>query len=357
MDFIDVLNDLSDRAQQLPEAIETEEATKNALIMPFIQALGYDVFNLNEVVPEFTADVGIRRGEKVDYAILLDGSPIILIECKSANTNIDEAHFGQLYRYFNVTDARFAILTNGLVYRFYTDLDSPNRMDKRPFLEFDLRNVEERLVDELKKFTKSAFDVDEILSTASQLKYTNEIKRIIAKQLTDPDEDFVRFFASQVYSGPLRASVREEFTRITQRAFRQFINDRIKERLESALTADDSKPFEPEMVEEVEESKIVTTDEEHEAYLIVRAILREVVDVQRVAMRDTQSYCGILLDDNNRKPICRLHFNHSQKYLGLFDQDKNEERYPIDTIDEIYNYREYLQATVGYYDEAETLLE
>ena len=345
MDFIDRINQLASQAEKSKGQIKTEEATKNALVMPFIQALGYDVFNLAEVNPELAADVGTKKGEKVDYAIMKDGKPIILFECKIAGTNLGEVHASQLFRYFSATDARFAVLTNGIEYWFYTDLDAPNRMDSKPFLIFNLLDIKESLVEELKKFAKSAFDIEEILSTASQLKYTNEIKRVMAQQINEPDEEFVRFFASRVYSGKLTAGVRDQFTSLTKLAFRQFINDQITERLKSALEG--NTPFLPE--QETPESRIETTPEELEAYLLVRAILRPVVDVQRVVMRDTQSYCGILLDDNNRKPICRLHFNSSQKHLGLFDKDKNEERVPIHSLDDIYQYTDRLRETISYY--------
>ncbi len=140
MDLIDRLRDLASRLEKIVAQLQTEEATKNALVMPFINALGYNVFDPLEVVPEFTADVGTKKGEKVDYAIMQDGKPIILMEVKAANCNLDNAHCSQLYRYFSVTDARFSVLTNGIHYRFFSDLESPNKMDARPFLEVDMRH-------------------------------------------------------------------------------------------------------------------------------------------------------------------------------------------------------------------------
>jgi hypothetical protein len=117
MDFADTFKLLADRVNRLRDNIQTEEATKNALIMPFIQTLGYDVFNPLEVVPEYITDVGIKKGEKIDYAIFKDGHPAILIECKHWRENLD-LHDGQLLRYFHVSKAKFGILTNGIVYRF-----------------------------------------------------------------------------------------------------------------------------------------------------------------------------------------------------------------------------------------------
>lgn len=158
MDFNDRINDLAERLLPAASKVETEEATKNALILPFIQELGYDVFDPAQVVPEFTADVGIKRGEKVDYALLRHGRPIILFECKPANADLADAHMAQLYRYFTVTDARFAVLTNGLVYQFYTDLDQPNRMDERPFLVVDLAALEPHGVAALHRMARDEYD-------------------------------------------------------------------------------------------------------------------------------------------------------------------------------------------------------
>ena len=119
MDLKDQLKLIADRANKLKDQIQTEEATKNAFIMPFLQSLGYDVFNPLEVVPEFVADLGLKKGEKIDYAIFIDSKPSILIECKHWNQNLS-VHDGQLLRYFHTSKARFGLLTNGIIYRFVT---------------------------------------------------------------------------------------------------------------------------------------------------------------------------------------------------------------------------------------------
>jgi predicted type IV restriction endonuclease len=351
MDFIDRVRELAARIpKQLPH-IQTEEATKNALVMPFIGVLGYNVFDPTEVTPELNADIGIKKGEKVDYAILRDGQPIMLFECKWHGCNLDDAHASQLYRYFSVTQARFGVLTNGVAYRFYTDLEAPNKMDSKPFLEFNILDFKDREIDSLKQFAKSAFDVDKIVSVASELKYVRAIKMLVATEMQEPSDEFVRYVASKVYIGRITQSVKDQFTAFTKQAAQQYINDRVNQRLESALA--DERPAEQkadEVLELPEQSsgpQIVTTQEETEAYHIVRAILRQNVDVKRVIMRDVLSYCGILLDDNNRKPICRLYFNTSQKYVGLFDNNKKEVKEPIDTLEDIYQFSDRLKATIA----------
>ena len=190
VDLIDRVHELRERIQRKPPDLDKnniEEATENALVMPFINfILGYNPFEPSEVVPEFTADVGDKKGEKVDYAIMKDGKPIILFECKKHGSLLDSGHASQLYRYFIGTKARFGILTNGIIYQFFTDLDKPNIMDEKPFWEFNLLESEEELIGELKKFTKPSFDIDEILTIANDLKYTREIKRLLSEEWNNP---------------------------------------------------------------------------------------------------------------------------------------------------------------------------
>mgnify|MGYP000282294737 CR=1 FL=1 len=359
MDLIDKIKEISVRIPTQIEHIQTEEATKNAFIMPFISALGYDVFNPVEVIPEFTADVGIKKGEKVDYAIKKDNKIIILIECKWSGADLHKNHASQLHRYFSVTETRFGILTNGLDYEFYSDIDEPNKMDAKPFFQFNILNFEDHKINELKKFTKSAFSLEDILTTASTLKYTNAIKKVLEAELQSPSDAFVRLFTSKIYDGRLTQPVIEQFSTIVKEASNQFINERINDRIKSALSVTQSAPVNTEdntdKVEEIQDTNtadkkdgIITTQDEIDGYNIVKAILRESVDVKRITMRDTKSYCGILLDDNNRKPICRLHFNYSQKYIGVIS-GKNEERIEIDSVDDIFKYADRIKAILSEY--------
>lgn len=351
MEFAEKLNSLSVKIRQQGASIQTEEATKNAFVMPFIHAvLGYDVFDPSEVIPEYICDVGTKKGEKIDYAILKGGEIQILIECKKIGEALSLNHASQLFRYFHVTSARIAILTNGRIYRFFTDLDAPNKMDEKPFLELDLLDVDEHVVPELLKLTKTAFDVESIVNAAGELKYVSQIKKLLAGLLTNPDEDFIKFVASRVYEGAVTQKVRELFAELTRKASAQFLNDQANDRLKSAISGSPvsvtlAKETAAHVADEPESDageKVVTTEEEIEGFMIVKAIVRHAVDVKRVSIRDNQSYCGVLLDDNNRKPICRMHFNRSQKYLGVFSLDKSETRIPIDSVDDIYAHSEAL---------------
>lgn len=355
MELIDEIQRLAKVFRERSSMISTEEATKSALIMPFIAALGYDVFDPFEVVPEFTADVGLKKGEKVDYAIVKDGTPVMLIEAKWCGEALDVTKEGQLLRYFHTTPAAVGILTNGCEYRFYTDLDQENIMDTKPFLQFSINDVNEQIVRELKKFTKSAFNMDEITSTASELKYTGEMKRYLIEQLAEPCDEFVEHLTRKVFEGKLTEKVREKFKAISKKAFSQFVSDRVSDRLASALSEEKASSAQKNDTDVPAETandnlnKIITTQEEIDAYNIVKSILRKNVELNRIVMRDTQSYCGILLDDSNRKPICRFYFNTSNKYLATFDNEKKEKKILLSSLDDIYMHTDALMTTVNAY--------
>ena len=332
-------------------SIQTEEACKNAFVMPFLGALGYDVFNPDEVVPEFVADVGVKKGEKVDYAIRKDGKVIMLVECKWNGKALSLENASQLFRYFTVTDARFAILTNGLVFQFHTDIDEPNKMDRHPFFVFNLLDFSETHVDELKKFSKQAFDIENVLGTAAALKYTNQVKAILSEELSAPSDEFVRIFASRIYEGRMTQAIREQFSAIVQRSFSEFVRERVSDRLKTALRADDPAVADVSgTVSGEQDDGVFTTEEEIEAFNIVRAIARQTVTPTRITIRDAKAYCAILLDDNNRKPIARLHFNgKSKKYLGLFT-DKVEEKVELGTLDDIFSFAPRILSTLAEYE-------
>lgn len=355
MDFKDNIKQIGDRVVKLKGQIQTEEATKNAFIMPFLQALGYDVFNPLEVVPEYVADIGLKKGEKIDYAIIKDNNPTILVECKHWAQNLN-LHDGQLLRYFHVSKAKFGLLTNGIVYRFYSDLVAANKMDEKPFLDFNITEIKDNQIEELKKFHKSYFDVESIVNTASELKYTNELKHLLQQELNNPSADFVKHFTKQVYPSVITAKVLEQFTNLTKKSIQQHISDIITERLKTALTKEDATTKEQEAVAaetpKEEESKVVTTADEMEGFMIVKTILRQKINVNRISYRDAQSYFAILLDDNNRKTICRLYFNGSKKQFVTLDDQKKEVKTEIASLDDIFNFSETLFKIVEGFDKS-----
>lgn len=356
MDLIDQLRTLGTKIERMREHVKTEEGTKNAFILPFISALGYDIFDPTEVCAESIADVGIKKGEKVDYAILQNGQPIMLFECKMLGAKLDTEHASQLFRYFTTTPTRVGILTNGQQYRFFSDLDEPNKMDAKPFLEFDLMSINENTAASIKLFHKTFFDVQHISTTSMELKYSKEIKRILHDMLSEPSEDFVRFFARQIHNGSVGQKVLDQFTRLCKIAFGQYVTERINTRLTSAMEAEVPlpAPVPAPIVPPVEAGTeaVVTSLQEIEGTGIVTKILVENgIDPARITMRDQQSYCGILLDDNNRRPICRLYFNNMERLqIGWFNGDRQEVKETLQAVADVQNYAEKFKATVEMYD-------
>lgn len=358
MDFVEQLQSLANKTEKLCHLLQTEEATKNALIMPFINLLGYDIFDPTEVIPEFVADVGIKKGEKVDYAIKKDGKIIMLFECKHCGGELNVKHSSQLYRYFSVTDARIAVLTNGVNYQFFTDLEAPNKMDEKPFFQVNLLELDDVAINELKKLTKPNFNIDEIVAAAGDLKYTRQIKRLFAEQLEKPSDEFVKFAASNVFNGVLTPARREYFSGIVKRAFNQLVNERINNRLKSAMTNSlgaeeveiDAQVGTNGVSQSNREDRIETSPEELEGFYIIKSLLRDMVDPQRIIHRDTISYMGILLDDNNRKPLARLYFNNANKRLGIFDEQRKEEKVAIENLNDIYKYGDQLRRVFAFYE-------
>lgn len=354
MDLKLKLEQLHQRVVGLKDQINTEEATKNAFVMPFIQLLGYDIFNPTEVVPEHICDIGTKKGEKVDYMIKNNNEPILIFECKHWKENAD-AHNSQLHRYYHVSKAKFGVLTNGTIYNFYADLEKPNIMDEKPFLTIDLEDLKDNSIKILESFTKTEFNLESILDSAEALKYIKAIRKEFEEEIVNPSDEIVRLLVNRFYDKPLTANRMLSFKEYAKKALTLSINESISLRLKSALSINDQleKKDNPK-VEAVDENsntpKIITTEEELEAFQIVKAILREKISSERIAPRDTQSYFGVLLDDNNRKPICRFHFNASKKYLELFQNGKDAgERMLLSNIDEIYNYRAQLHQTLENY--------
>lgn len=354
-DFIQQIKTLSNRIERIKDSIQTEEATKTSLVMPLIQALGYDIFNPEELVPEFIADVGIKKGEKIDYAIMDGLNPVILIEAKCVHEKLHK-HDSQLFRYFGTTKAKFAILTNGIEYKFFTDLDEPNKMDEKPFFIFNLLEPRDNHLLELAKFRKNFFNIENVLTTASELKYTNEIKKFLTQQWDEPDEEFIKLILNDVYQGVKTKKVIDNFREIVKKSLTQFINEKVNDKLQKALSSTDGNESlkiqendenriptkEDELIDELEkvsdEPLIVTTEEEIEGYVLIKLMLKENMAANRIYYRDNKSYFNVLIDDNIRKWICRLGFNTSNKYIQLNDEMKTT--YKLESVNDILLYKD-----------------
>ncbi len=341
--FSSKIKELGIKAKNIASTLETEEATKTALVLPLLNILGFDVFNPNEVIPEFVADLGTKKGEKVDYAIKVDGKLEMIIECKKSTEKLD-SHHSQLHRYYSVSDARFAVLTNGIEYEFYADLKAKNVMDSQPFFRLNILQLNEQKIKQIAKFQRDDFDASSIFANANDLKYITSIKNYFDQQTEEVDADLAKYLARKFYSGKvISQKVVEKFKGITQSAFTQWSNETTNLRLKEKEQAKKMS------VVDTPASKINTTEEEIEGYHIVKAICRKVAEGSRIFYRDAQSYFTVIFDDNNRKPICRLWLEGNKKFIGLFDEEKNCEKKELKSLEDIYKYQKALRDRVNSY--------
>jgi len=339
--FSNELKALSMRIPEQKETVKTEEATKMFFIVPFFQALGYNVFNPFEFVPEYTADIQLKNGDKVDYAILLDNQPVILIEAKHWEENLDN-HIGQLNKYFMSTSAKFGILTNGIEYRFYTDLDELNKMDKIPFLSFKITDLKDSVITELKKFKKEEFSVNKIMNTAEELKNTNSVFDFIAKQFDNPSDEFVKLVLANIYDGLKTQNVIDKFKPIVKKSFNLFVNSFVNKRIENILQPEpiiEKNASENENLQENTTSKIITTEDELQSFYIVKSILTGIIPLDKITYKDTENYFGILFDNKVTKWICRMKLGDIKKSIVFPDIPDILPKCYIESLDDIYKYK------------------
>ena len=345
MNFDEDIKNFADRIKSMKNNILTEEATKTSLIMPFFQLLGYDVFNPMEFIPEFTADVGTKKGEKVDYAISVNNKLRMLIEAKSINENL-EKYDSQLFRYFGTTKAKFAILTNGTTYKFYTDLEEPNVMDLSPFLEIDLYDLTESDIIELKKFNKDSFDMSQILDSAAELKYLGMIKKILKSEFTNPSDEFVKLILNNnIYNGVKTQNIIDKYRPILKKSISIYINELVNDKIQNALKSEENNDIESEVIQIeddiINEATVVTTEEELQAYYIVKSIIANNIELKRITYKDTLSYFAVLIDNKVTKWICRIYIKEKIKYI-VIPNDSENIKYTINNLDDIYKLKKHL---------------
>ena len=333
MDFKNALKELKETRLRGSALVGSEQDTKRILILPFIQALDYDIFN----PLEFGSEVSAPGGGRVDYVIRRDGNAAIIVECKPAsNTRLIDDR-GQLRRYFNTTKPDIAILTNGIQYQFFSDVDREGEMDSEPFLEVNLGECDDEDfgepgapdINSLAAFTKSEFSSNGVRQTATRLKYKSGIRRFLEQQFSGDElhSDFVALLSKRVYQKRLVGNIKVQLGELSNEVVSEFKTAMVKA--------------------EAIRSQHTTTSDEIEGYYTVKNILWNIVDSDRVVMRDHKSYCNIRLDDDNRngRTICRLWFNDlNRKRVGLFDAD-SEEQVRIDSLGEINNYAERIRQT------------
>lgn len=246
---------LQERVRRVSETIlerrehcATEEATKMALIVPTLtEVFGYEVYDPRQVVPEYTVDFGTKKGEKIDYALMDDGKPVVLIECKTVGTPLDQAA-AQLHRYFSVTDGscRTAILTDGVKWRFYADLVDRNKLDQEPCFVFDFDAYDAEDVENLRVACRSDLGSMDRIDRMRELMYRRRIVAWLSRQFGTPDESFIGYLAKELHDGARTRNVIELFSRIVPRALAGHVNKVVQQRLRRAMNEKPEPEPEPE---------------------------------------------------------------------------------------------------------------
>ena len=325
MAFKDDIQKLSVQVKERKEYITNEEMTKQALIIPFIQILGFDVFNPIEIRPEYSADFGIKKGEKVDYALFKENEPIIFIEAKSVNENLNN-HDAQLARYFNSTkEVKLAILTNGIEYKFFTDLNANNVMDDTPFLNINLLEIKESDIESLNKLRKENFDKDSLITYAEELVYTSTLNESLRRLFSNPSDDFVRFIVKDFSEMRITSNVIERFRPLVKKAISNAVLDIVSKGLyqQETLTIKKEENINNDSVNREDLSEIeignkvqkgiITTENELKGFNIVKDILeKNNRDISEINYKDTTNYFSVYLRNTTRW-IIRFNLDASKK--------------------------------------------
>ena len=293
------------------DSLETEEATKMGLILPFLSQLGYNVFDVEEVIPEFTADIAKKKGEKIDYAIKMEGKICFVIEAKHVNENLDK-HSKQLARYYVNTEAKIGILTNGIEYRFYTDIAKDNVMDEEPFFTFNLLNYKSKDFEFLKSFSKSNFDEYKLYGQAEESKRVLELISALDSELNDPSEAFKKIIIDKCYAGVKTKSVMDEYSEYLNVAITKYIDLKTAHKLESILPNDTIVNLDIES-KKPKNTDPKTTENEFIIFGFIKFMLEE-FNVE-LTYKDNNSYFNILLDGKINKWICRVYDNKKLKVI------------------------------------------
>lgn len=319
MEFLERIKELGKKISEQKSFVATEQAAKTSFVMPFLQALGYDVFNAVEVIPEYVADWAAKKGEKVDYTIKVGGQTMMLLECKQVDDTLDAAKENQLANYFHhVQECNIGVLTNGIVYKFYTDLNAENIMDTEPFFVFDFTAFKDPHIARLEMFSKANITkTDVINSDIIKIRNYSATIEALKKDFSNPADDWVKYIIKQMpFIKRSTEAVVEEFREHIKKAVVQFEQDffdaqiaRLKETTQAPTPEQQAKPTE----QPPEKSSIQTTVEEMQALSIVRSMLYKIIPSEKIALKDSENYCNISYVTTGWPTIVRLNFSDPNK--------------------------------------------
>lgn len=321
------------------EHVRNEESVKTSIVLPFLCKLGYDVFNPKIVIPEYTADQSTKNGEKVDYCINdVDSNPICIIECKKRNEDLN-THNTQLERYFCFVNCKISILTNGEFFMFYTDYENRNLMDKIPFLELDINKPTNEALEFLKLLNRETYNKSLVYKTAKKYYKDKENRRLLYNMLDEMDSDFCTFLSNKFSIYQTEEEIRKMFS--------DNIDSYVTERYHKI-----KKQKENTIVSTNKQKGIVTTNEEINSFNRIVDILKyHDLDYNKISYKDVKSYFAVLYSDNTRKPICRFYLDGKIKYIGVFDDFKNETKHVIKNNEDILMFTHRIVNTFKIYND------
>lgn len=318
----------AEHVKKVAHICTTEETTKQALILPLLDILGFSAFDPNKVRAEYQADFpGAKSGERVDYALFCNGAPVMFIEAKSYTENLSN-HCPQLSRYFNATpEVAICAITNGQEWRFFTDLSNKNIMDSEPFLTVDVTMLNENDVAQLYQFRHDKFQPDALRSLAEESIYLTAFTESITESLKEVDLDFVRYVAG-------RANIQRQFTQrylesirhIVKQAVQNTVSSMVVSGLSAPKVQEEAAPVEKEQEDptapiiDPENNKIVTTYAERRLFDLVKSILPDDASIEA---KDTESYFGVLVDGKSNRWILR-YFDNKQRPSVIFPIELEE---------------------------------
>jgi predicted type IV restriction endonuclease len=360
MGFSEDITKLSEQIRKRSDQVIGEEATKMSLIVPFLSALGYDVYDPSEVKPEYVADFAIKKAgqfEKVDYALAINNTIVMLVEAKARGQK-PEAHDGQLSRYFNgLLTTKVAIVTNGIEYRFFTDLRDKNVMDKEPFFTFNVLEYDTKDIENLKLFYRDNFDVASINQYAEEMVYVKGMTQLVGHLLRSPSDKLVRFLVAELGTVAPRYEVQGRITDKIIEKFKPIVKKSIQGSLVELMTrslsqeiapsdevsnislTDDVEPHitvieEEEVTEEA--SKILTTLEEIEAFEKIKAIAETATNYKyEVKYKDTISYFGINLGKTTWWFLRFYLSSHKKTFIARLSADEVKSLAPDFNVQEV----------------------
>ncbi|TGE37674.1 DNA polymerase III subunit epsilon [Desulfosporosinus fructosivorans] len=354
MEFKEELQKLSTQIAERRIHVTNEEMTKQSLILPFIQVLGFDIYNPLEVRPEFIADFGKKKGEKVDYAIFKDSSPVMFFEAKSVNEKLHN-HDAQLCRYFNSTkDVSVGIITNGIEYKFFTDINDTNIMDNKPFFVVNITKLKESDFENLAKFRKDSFNKESLTRCAEELTYASTLDNNIKELLKNPSDEFVRFLLKDFNFNRITSNIVDKFRPIVKQSISNAVLDRVSDGLyRQEVNTEPDVIVEKEIDDKIKSKEIITTDDELKSFEYIKEMLAKYGrNVDQLGYKDTLNYFSIYvsnlnnwfvrinLDSTHRNFITRMESETLEKYSNGFKIEAapkkvGESRIYIDSVEDI----------------------